>query len=216
MPLPQGIYDLAVLSQKVDQIPDLGDPLTCHPCSSIYRNADTLFPAPCHSPLQLARHRSGRSAGFAIVAFHSQDEARSALLQTDGALFLGRLLAVRWFLPSDREGMGMEANGFFLPESFAQQAPLTSHPTDGGMATNTVAGRAMQRTGRHAVSDPGTPPDWDASAADQAPSVAPWVSAMSSLVASTSNVTGHGGWSRARLQSSAAPLLPEVRPHHLI
>lgn len=46
---------------------------------------------------QIARHRSGRSAGFAIITFSQQHEALTALQTVDNTYLLGRQLVVRWF-----------------------------------------------------------------------------------------------------------------------
>lgn len=59
-----------------------------------------LFPHPrCLSlPLaQIARHRSGRSAGFAIVTFSTHEEASAAVRGMDSATFMGRPLSCRWY-----------------------------------------------------------------------------------------------------------------------
>lgn len=46
---------------------------------------------------QIARHRSGRSAGFAIVTFLRHEEAALAMQNMDNLVFLGRKLSVKWF-----------------------------------------------------------------------------------------------------------------------
>ena len=46
---------------------------------------------------QLARHRSGRPAGFAIISFATPGEAFRALQATDGSFFNGRQISVRWY-----------------------------------------------------------------------------------------------------------------------
>ncbi|KXZ52481.1 hypothetical protein GPECTOR_9g525 [Gonium pectorale] len=48
---------------------------------------------------QIARHRSGRSAGFAIVTFARHEEAVAAMKSVDNLLFMGRRLSVKWFSP---------------------------------------------------------------------------------------------------------------------
>ncbi|MEW5300076.1 MAG: hypothetical protein WDW36_003033 [Sanguina aurantia] len=53
---------------------------------------------------QIARHRSGRSAGFAIVTFRHREDADVALSRVDNSLFLGRHLMVRWF-QQEREAL---------------------------------------------------------------------------------------------------------------
>lgn len=59
-----------------------------------------LFPHPrwLSLPLaQIARHRSGRSAGFAIVTFATHEEASAAVRGMDSATFMGRPLSCRWY-----------------------------------------------------------------------------------------------------------------------
>ncbi|GFR50273.1 hypothetical protein Agub_g12460 [Astrephomene gubernaculifera] len=48
---------------------------------------------------QIARHRSGRSAGFAIVTFLRHEEAVAAMQAIDNLMFMGRRLSVKWFSP---------------------------------------------------------------------------------------------------------------------
>ncbi|KAG2451779.1 hypothetical protein HYH02_003557 [Chlamydomonas schloesseri] len=48
---------------------------------------------------QIARHRSGRSAGFAIVTFLRHEEAVAAMQAVDNLMFMGRRLSVKWFSP---------------------------------------------------------------------------------------------------------------------
>ncbi|GLC45507.1 hypothetical protein PLESTM_001743200 [Pleodorina starrii] len=48
---------------------------------------------------QIARHRSGRSAGFAIVTFLRHEEAVAAMQAMDNFLYMGRRLSVKWFSP---------------------------------------------------------------------------------------------------------------------
>ena len=57
-----------------------------------------LFPStPLPLPAQIARHRSGRSAGFAIVTFSTHEEASAAVRGMDSATFMGRPLSCRWY-----------------------------------------------------------------------------------------------------------------------
>ena len=58
---------------------------------------------PCPVLPQIARHRSGRSAGFAIVTFTDFTHARAALQALDNATLFGRRLNVRWYQP-DTDG----------------------------------------------------------------------------------------------------------------
>mmetsp|Transcript_28721 Transcript_28721/g.73044 ORF Transcript_28721/g.73044 Transcript_28721/m.73044 type:complete len:537 (-) Transcript_28721:1021-2631(-) len=60
---------------------------------------------------QIARHRSGRSAGFAIVTFADQASAAKALQITDTSVLFGRPLSVRWYSAErslDKQGMSIE------------------------------------------------------------------------------------------------------------
>lgn len=60
-------------------------------------------------PTQIARHRSGRSAGFAIVTFSRHEEALAAMQTIDNSLFLGRRLSVKWYQPErDNNQAGMD------------------------------------------------------------------------------------------------------------
>eukprot|EP00798_Chlamydomonas_sp_ICE-L_P015710 gene15710-21820_t len=56
---------------------------------------------------QIARHRSGRSAGFAIVTYAKHEEAALALQSVDNSQFLGRRLNVRWYQP-ERDSMNAQ------------------------------------------------------------------------------------------------------------
>ncbi|KAG1654890.1 hypothetical protein FOA52_006534 [Chlamydomonas sp. UWO 241] len=54
--------------------------------------------------VQIARHRSGRSAGFAIVSFASHEQAAGAMAAMDGSVYMGRKLSVRWYQPEQDSG----------------------------------------------------------------------------------------------------------------
>lgn len=76
--------------------------------------------------MQIARHRSGRSAGFAIIGFSTHEEALRALKGADGTMHLGRKLSVKWYSPEtapQSDGTAAAA----VPAVFKQQqavAPL--------------------------------------------------------------------------------------------
>jgi RNA recognition motif-containing protein len=70
----------------------LADSLAAH--SRFQRNAHVRLPCPLCE--QIARHRSGRSAGFAIVTFLRHEEAALAMANMDNLVFLGRKLSVKW------------------------------------------------------------------------------------------------------------------------
>jgi RNA recognition motif-containing protein len=56
---------------------------------------------PCSSSfVQIARHRSGRSAGFAIITYASMAEAQAALV-ADNHYLCGRRLQLRWYSATD-------------------------------------------------------------------------------------------------------------------
>ncbi|PNH05407.1 hypothetical protein TSOC_008341 [Tetrabaena socialis] len=93
---------------------------TCHHLHAIFSTFGTV------TDCQIARHRSGRSAGFAIVTFLRNEEATAAMQAVDNLMFMGRRLCVKWFSP-ERALEGVELNMNAL-----QQALQLSHlpPTD--------------------------------------------------------------------------------------
>lgn len=110
--------------------------------------------------LQVARHRSGRSAGFAIVAFSKIDQAMAALGNMDNGVFLGRRLSVRIFQP-DRANEQSQAQcknpGFMdsLPLMLPEQILALAGLLDPNMLATDYAPQ-------HAATDPlpQDPPGW--------------------------------------------------------
>lgn len=79
---------------------------------------------------QIARHRSGRSAGFAIVTFSSHQEALRAMQAVDNSMFLGRKLMIRWFKPDQDT----------VPESFVPRACHQFAGRDGAVSLAELQG----------------------------------------------------------------------------
>ncbi|KAL6747576.1 hypothetical protein V8C86DRAFT_1306258 [Haematococcus lacustris] len=80
---------------------------------------------------QIARHRSGRSAGFAIISYNKREEAALALQAADGVVFLGRRLNIRWYSSDTHHGnvLGLDfqdnLNSLMLQQQLLQQLMLS-------------------------------------------------------------------------------------------
>ncbi|KAJ9514723.1 hypothetical protein QJQ45_028394 [Haematococcus lacustris] len=76
---------------------------------------------------QIARHRSGRSAGFAIVSYNKREEAALALHAADGVVFLGRRLNIRWYSSDTQHGnvLGPAFEDQLNPSFLLQQLMMT-------------------------------------------------------------------------------------------
>ncbi len=73
-----------------------------------------LLDSMCAWRMQVARHRSGRSAGFAIVTFARREEAQRAINlmgENENYSLHGRKLQIRWYTPEVQQGNMAAAQG---------------------------------------------------------------------------------------------------------
>uniref|UniRef100_A0A7S0YAM3 RRM domain-containing protein n=1 Tax=Polytomella parva TaxID=51329 RepID=A0A7S0YAM3_9CHLO len=92
---------------------------------------------------QIARHRSGRSAGFAIVTFAKAEDAVVAMETVENQIFLGRRMCIRWFQPnrvdskSDEDNLcGLDASRLLSMSQF-MESDQCSEQLDSQMNSNT-------------------------------------------------------------------------------
>lgn len=94
---------------------------------------------------QIARHRSGRSAGFAIVSYMTHEEAARAL-GLHNSFFQGRKLSVAWYTPAP-DAIEQQQLAFFaqqLQEAELLHALRSAAPPLGGPASWGGAATAHQ------------------------------------------------------------------------
>jgi hypothetical protein len=90
---------------------------------------------------QIAKHRSGRSAGFAIVTFSRHEEAMLAMKHMDNSMYQGRKLSLRWFEPDSEadqaslQSITMKGLTRLGPPQPCPK-PRTASPVQGGLYGN--------------------------------------------------------------------------------